>query len=120
MANKVYSLLGIATRAGRTKSGGFLCEEAVQKGAAKLVIITTDAQKNTVKSLTDKCRTKNVGVRFYGTKEELGHAMGKELRSCVCITDEGFAKSIREIIDRKQSADQDISKERGTNGENKD
>ena len=33
----------------------------------------------------------------FGTKEMLGHAIGKDYRSSVAITDEGFAKAIKEI-----------------------
>ena len=35
---------------------------------------------------------------LYGTKEELGHAMGKELRASLAITDPGFAKSLTKLL----------------------
>ena len=37
--NKVLSLLGLATRAGKIKSGSFLTEQAVKAGKAYLVLI---------------------------------------------------------------------------------
>ncbi|MBQ9614025.1 MAG: ribosomal L7Ae/L30e/S12e/Gadd45 family protein [Lachnospiraceae bacterium] len=107
--DRIYSLLGLATRAGKTQSGGFLTEETVRAGKAALVIIAEDAKKNTVKTITDKCEFRNVPYRTFGTKEALGSAMGKETRSCVAITDEGFASGLIKLID---------SEMRGNNGKN--
>ena len=49
--NKVLSLLGLATRAGKIKSGSFLTEQAVKAGKAYLVLIAGDASENTKKKL---------------------------------------------------------------------
>ena len=38
----------------------------------------------------------------FGTKEMLGHAIGKDYRSSVAITDEGFAKAIKTKIEKIQ------------------
>lgn len=40
------------------------------------------------------CEFYRVPIEVYGTKEELGHAMGKERRASLAVTDSGFAKSI--------------------------
>lgn len=105
MQDRVYSLLGIATKAGRTKSGSYQTLEAIQKGWARLVILSTDAQKNTVHEIQPKCEAKGIPIRYYGNKDDLGHAMGKELRSCTAVTDEGFARSIMRIIDEAGASD---------------
>lgn len=97
--NRIDSMLGLATKAGKTGSGAWQTEEAIRKGRAQLVLISEDAEKNTVKTLEDKCRTRHVPVRRYGTKEHLGAVMGKELRSCAVITDAGFAERIARLID---------------------
>ena len=34
-----------------------------------------------------------------GMKEELGHAMGKEMRASLAVLDSGFAKALREKLD---------------------
>lgn len=99
MVNRIYSFIGIATKAGRTRSGGFQTVEAIQKGHARLVILSTDAGPNTVDEVRPKCESKGIPLRFYGNKDDLGHAMGKELRSCVAITDEGFATQLLRLID---------------------
>ena len=95
---KVYRLLGLAEKAGRVKSGTFLTEEAVRTGKARLVLLAEDAERNSRKTVTDKCSTYHVTVCEYGTKEELGAAMGKGLRSCAAITDAGFAEAMQKLL----------------------
>ena len=92
--NKVESLLGLCTRAGRLVSGEFAAESAVKDGSAWLVIVATDASGNTKKLFKDKCSFYEVPCFEYGTKESLGHCIGKEIRASIAILDEGFAKSI--------------------------
>ncbi len=96
--DRLLSLLGIAQKAGKVVSGGFLCEKAVKAGQARLVILAADAQKNTVSTISNKCSFYNVPLGFYGTKETLGHAIGKEERSCVAVTDQGLADSINKLL----------------------
>lgn len=91
-------MLGLAQRAGRLKSGSFLVEESIQKHHARLVILTEDAQGGTARSIMSKCTFYHVPVLRYGTSESMGHAIGKELRSCVSVEDEGFAEKIKTLI----------------------
>ena len=104
MQDKIFSLLGLAAKAGKTASGGFSAEEAVKSRKAHLVILADDAQHNTVKKFTDKCRSHNVPLRFYGSREELGNAVGKESRACVAVTDRGFAQS---LLKKRQDGDRE-------------
>ncbi|MBE6007513.1 MAG: ribosomal L7Ae/L30e/S12e/Gadd45 family protein [Lachnospiraceae bacterium] len=96
MQDKILSLLGLASRAGRVAAGGFSAEEAVRGRKARLLILAEDTQTNTAKKFNDKCSYYKVPILTYGTKETLGHALGKEARACVAVTDRGFAKSILE------------------------
>ena len=97
--NKLYSLLGLAVKSGNAVSGEYAVEKAVKSGSARLVIISGDASDNTVKQFSNMCGFYEVPVFRYGTKEELGHAMGKEVRASLAITEEGFAKSIRKHLE---------------------
>ena len=92
--NKIESLLGLCTRAGKLASGEFAAEGAVKDGSACLVIVATDASANTKKLFKDKCSFYQVPCFEYGTKESLGQAIGKEMRASIAVLDEGFAKSI--------------------------
>ena len=92
--NKVLSLLGLSARAGKIASGEFAVETAVKSGKAALVIVAEDASSNTKKLFHDKCSFYEVSVFDYGTKEMLGHAIGKELRASVAVLDVGLANAI--------------------------
>lgn len=100
--NKIYSLLGLAARSRNVVSGEFATEKAVKAGSAVMVIVSEDASENTVKLFSNMCDFYEVPLFRYGTKEELGHAMGKEVRASLAITDEGFAKSIRKHLEASE------------------
>ena len=95
---KLYSLLGLATRSRNVVSGEFSTEKSVKDGSAKLVIVAEDASDNTKKEFRDMCTYYRVPMYVIGSKEELGHCMGKELRASLSVTDEGFANSMTKLI----------------------
>lgn len=97
--NKIYSLLGLAARSRNVVSGEIATEKAVKTGSAALVIVSKDASDNTIKMFRNMCDFYNVPFFQYGTKEELGHAMGKEMRSSLAVTDNGFAQSIKKHLE---------------------
>lgn len=103
--NKIYSLLGLAVRSRNTVSGEFAVEKAVKSGSARLVILSGDASDNTVKKFGNMCSYYEVPMFRYGTKEELGHAMGKEMRASLAVTEEGFAKSIRKYLEGSEGTE---------------
>ena len=91
-------MVGMATKAGKVASGEFSTEKAVKTGKAFLVIVSEAASENTKKMFRNMCSYYEVPMYTYGTKEELGHSMGKEFRASLAITDEGFAKSIEKRL----------------------
>lgn len=97
--NKALSLVSLATKAGKTVSGEFATEKAVKDFSAELVLVAKDASDNTKKKFKNMCDFYEVPVYFYGDKDTLGHAMGKEFRASLAVTDEGFAKGIRKHLD---------------------
>jgi ribosomal protein L7Ae-like RNA K-turn-binding protein len=108
-SGRIWHMLGLAAKAGRLKSGGFLTVEAVRGGNAALVIVTEDAEGNTRKTAEDKCRSYHVPLVYYGTKDRLGQAIGKGPRACAAVTDQGFADSLMKMFG--------IQEERGKDGE---
>ena len=100
--NKVYSLLGIAMRGRNLVSGEFQTMEAIKKGSAMLVIIAEDASDNTTKLFTDKCSFYEVPVFRYGTKEGLGRAVGKDLRSSIGVCDAGLADAVIKQLEKEE------------------
>lgn len=98
-SNKVLSMLGLATRARKIVSGEFSTERSIQDFSACLVIVATDASDNTKKKFKNKCEFYEVPYFEYGTRDELGHAMGKEQRASLAVTDEGFARQVHKLIE---------------------
>lgn len=91
---KIFSLLGLATKAAKISSGEFMTEKTVKEGKAHLVIVAVDASANTRKMFYNTCTYYKVPIYVFGSKEELGHAMGKEQRASLAVTDAGFSKAI--------------------------
>lgn len=98
--NKVMNLLGLAQRAGKVQSGDFIVEKALKAKTVKLLLLASDAGPNNEKKYRHLAQVHDVPIRSFATKEELGHAIGKELRVVIAINDEGFSKSMIENIDK--------------------
>ncbi|MGI6106791.1 MAG: L7Ae/L30e/S12e/Gadd45 family ribosomal protein [Lachnospiraceae bacterium] len=98
MSDRILSFLGLAEKAGKAETGGFAVDKAVKDGRAYLVIVASDASARTRKSLSDLCAYYHVAMRIYADKETLGAAAGKDGRSCVAITDSGFAKALEKKL----------------------
>ncbi len=95
----VLNLIGLATKAGKTVTGSAACEVSIKSAKSKLVIIAKDTSDNTRIPVRKLCEYKNLLIREFATKEELGKHTGKDIRAVVVIIDEGFAKRIIELID---------------------
>ncbi len=103
--NKALSMISLATKAGKTVSGEFCTEKEVKCGRAELVIVADDASENTKKKFQNMCEFYEVPIYFYGDKDTLGHAMGKEFRASLAVLDHGFAKGIVKQIDAQAEYD---------------
>ena len=97
--SRVYSMLGLAMKAGKVVSGEFAVDKSIKEDSAFLVIIASDASDNTRKKFSNSCEFYEVPEYVYGMKEELGRAIGRDMRSSLAITDEGFAKSLRKHLE---------------------
>ena len=75
-------------------SGELQTLNAIKDGSAMLVIVAEDASENTRKLFSDKCSFYEVPLRMYGSREALGRAIGKEMRSSLAVIDVGLAQSV--------------------------
>ena len=98
---KVFSYIGLATKSGKIASGEFSTEKAVKEGKAWLVFVAEDASDNTKKMFTNMCTYYEVPIYFFGEKTELGHAIGKEYRASLALTDKGLADAVEKQLKRK-------------------
>lgn len=100
MKNKALSMLGLATKAGKTVTGEFSTEKAVKEGRAYLVVVASDASENTKKKFRNMCNYYQVTMKVFSDKNSLGNACGKEFRASLAITDAGLANAVEKQIDQ--------------------
>lgn len=100
--NRIFSMIGLATKAGKTASGEFSVEKKIKSGYAWLVIVAEDASDNTKKKFKNMCTYYETPIYFYGSKDDLGRAMGKEYRSSMAVLDENFAKAVKEQLETEK------------------
>ena len=105
MNDKVISLLGLAERAGKIASGEFAAEKAVKIGKARLIIVAEDASDNTKKKMKNMTAFYETPLYVYGSKDDLGHCIGKEYRSMVAVLQPGFAKSVMKQLDNRPTTE---------------
>lgn len=98
LKNRLFSNLGLAQKAGKIVSGEFATENAVKSGTAYMVIVAEDASDNTKKKMRNMTDFYQVPIYFFGSKDELGHCIGKEYRSMLAVLDAGFTKSFEKQI----------------------
>ena len=99
--NKVLSLVGIATKAGKIASGEFSTEKAVKCKKAYVVIVAADASENTKKKFQNMCIYYKTPCYFFGDKTELGRAIGKEFRASLAVLDENLGRAVREQLENQ-------------------
>jgi len=97
---RLFGMLGFATRAGKTIVGTDLVCKAMPGGKVKLTVISRGASDSTKKKLTVKSE-------FYGIKslladidtEELGRVVGKSSAvAAVAVTEDMFAQEILKLF----------------------
>lgn len=101
--NKILSLIGLATKAGKTVSGEFSTEKSVKTGKGFLVVVAEDASENTKKKFRNMCEYYEVPVYFLSDKEGLGKAMGKEFRASLAIQDANFAAAVVKELEKEKA-----------------
>lgn len=98
MTDKILSLLGFASKAGKLSFGVHATEWAIKSGKAKLVLAAFDISEKSVKELKFKATDKiPVKVLLSIDIDTLSKKVGK---SCgiVAVNDEGFASSLLNLL----------------------
>ena len=88
---KILSYMSLAAKAGKIVSGELSVEKAVKQGKAHLVIVAEEASYNTRKMFSNMCTYYNTSIYFFGRKEDIGHAIGKNYRASIAFLDRGLA-----------------------------
>lgn len=95
---KIYGLIGLATKAGKLVAGAEACLEEIEKKTVKLILMATNASDRTKKTFKEKCKEKKIPIYELTTMEELSSAIGKNNKAVIGIKDKGFGTAIHNII----------------------
>lgn len=93
------SFISLAQKAGKVQAGEFLTMKALKEGYAWLVVIATDTSEKAQARIKRSCAFFECDAVVYGTKADLGRFTGNREKSVICITDEGFAVSLKKKIE---------------------
>lgn len=97
MTNKILTLLGFASKAGRLSYGMDMTVEAIKNKKSKLIVFANDISEKSRKEIefyTNKHRTERINLDC--DMETLSYAIGKKC-GIVSVNDKGFAEAIGEI-----------------------
>jgi len=103
LKDRIYSFIGLVTKAGKLVSGGELCEKAIKRGNVFLLIVSEDASDNTVKKFENTCKHRKIPFCRFGEKEEIGRLLGKKIRSVIAVTDIQLARNLEKLIDGQKA-----------------
>lgn len=99
MNNKILTLLGFASKAGKLSFGADCATESIRYQKAKLVISAEDLSPKSLKEITFHAEKNNIKVfSLKGvSKEDLSRAIGRRC-GVVSVNEKGFAESLKEEI----------------------
>lgn len=93
--DKIKTLLGFAQKAGKVVSGDNTCRAKFNK--LFLIILAEDCSKETAEYYQYRCNKVGKPILVWGSKVDLGIAIGKSPRTVVGITDPDFAQKVKEL-----------------------
>lgn len=87
-------MLGLAERAGMVIPGTGRVREAVRSGRVRLVLLASDASRNSRDKLEPLLRAVGLGYAVIADRARLGAAVGRAPLSAVAVTDAAMARRI--------------------------
>ena len=96
---RITNLLSMAQRAGRIVSGAFAVEQAVKKKQAVLLLLASDAAEESKKNFIALADKFVIPYAYCLDRETLGGCLGKDFRAVAALTDDGFAKKLRQLME---------------------
>jgi len=93
--NKIRTLIGFATRAGKIAAGRSAVTKALIKNKVSLLMIAKDASPKLIKEYG---AVPNIKACYFLTKTELGKMTGRDETAVLGICDANFANSIKKLL----------------------
>ena len=106
---RILQTIGLAYRASLLASGFDAIELALHAVAVELLIVASDGSERQREKLVRIAKEESARFRFFATAEELGRAIGKDMRIAVAILDRGMADKLVRRIDEVVKNDDSVS-----------
>lgn len=99
MNNKVLTLLGFASKAGKLDFGMQKAVESIKKNKTKLIVTACDVSEKSIKEISFFARDKKIQVFTLDEVniENLSTAVGKKC-GIISVNENGFADAISKIL----------------------
>jgi ribosomal protein L7Ae-like RNA K-turn-binding protein len=95
----VLQLLGLAARAGALVPGTQLVREAVRAGRVHFALVASDLTATGRDKLVPMLESREVAYGVVYSRAELGRAVGRGPLAGLGVTDEGFARRFRVLLE---------------------
>jgi ribosomal protein L7Ae-like RNA K-turn-binding protein len=95
---RLLSRISLANRAGEVISGSDAVTETLRKGMPALLVLARDISPDSAARFTALAERAGIAVVPFATKEQLGMALGKELRSAVALMRGGLATRLHQEL----------------------
>jgi len=102
--NKIYSMLGLAMKAGKIAYGSDMCEEKIKKGIVSLLIIAEDTSDNTKEKFIKMANLYNINIIVLGKIDLLSNSIGKINKGVFAVLDSGFGNKIMQMVKELKGA----------------
>ncbi len=97
---EALALLGIARRAGAVVKGTDATRRGLRQREVRLMIVAVDGADGQVRKVVPLARAQEVFWTAFGTRAELGSAVGDGPLTAVGVTGASFAKQLKQLIGR--------------------
>jgi ribosomal protein L7Ae-like RNA K-turn-binding protein len=97
---EALALLGLARRAGALAKGTDAARVALRRGEARLLILADDGSEAQREKVLPLARSRNVPWVSPGSRAQIGAAVGAGPLTALAVTEDGFARRIREMLGR--------------------
>lgn len=104
MITKIYSMLGLAMKAGKVAFGSDMCEEKIKKGTVSLLIIAEDLSDNTKDKFIKLANLNNINYIIFGEIDLLSNSIGKINKGIIAVLDVGFGNKIMQMVKELKGA----------------
>ena len=91
MNNKIYGMIGLAKRSGKLYIGYDAVKDNISSKKMHLILVAEDASSKMKQQISELSLNHHIPIKFYGSKIDLGHVLGRQEVSYIGITDVNMA-----------------------------